>query len=299
MPAPLPPAGTELPIVLPVRAWSPLQRWIATLLQLLASAVLLWAGVLALLDLLEGGERISTRAVTRWTLFGALLPLLAVRLLRRWSSASAQLTGQTVALEQGQDRLEVPHSSVDRLVPWAVPLPEPAAAIVLRSSARLERALSLPEAQSLFPGIRFDSQPLLSFAAARRRWHRSGVLAVVWKVVLFPVAVGTLVFRSYQVITYGGPFGEAYALGWGQFLAGYAAFAAAAIAYLALIAFPLRVAAELICFTSARLAPASASAVRRDSAVRRASMVRRGAEIAVRVLYYGGIPALLALRFLL
>ncbi|HJQ85029.1 MAG TPA: hypothetical protein VKA21_13180, partial [Candidatus Binatia bacterium] len=104
----------------------------------------------------------------------------------------------------------------------------------------------------------------------------------------FPVfALGptALLFNVHQHIAYGGLLGQYYMLGLRPYLATFALYWGTVTVYLMLYASVWRGLAEPICFAAAAVAPS------------RAARVRRAAELVIRVLYYGGVPALLAWRF--
>jgi apolipoprotein N-acyltransferase len=103
---------------------------------------------------------------------------------------------------------------------------------------------------------------------------------------LFALVPTLPLFRLHQWIAYGGTFGEYYTYGLEAYLLGFAIYWATLTIDLVLYAAALRVVAEAVALPATYLAPA------------RAERVRRVVEVANRVFYYGGVPALLLRHFL-
>ena len=117
-------------------------------------------------------------------------------------------------------------------------------------------------------------------AAGAWRWYH-----LMAKFPLFALAPTAVLFNAHQHIAYGGPLGEYYLYGLGAYLETFAIYRATVTTYCVLYASVWRGLAEGVALLAAHVAPS------------RAARVRRAAEIACRVLYYGGVPVLLALRF--
>jgi apolipoprotein N-acyltransferase len=126
---------------------------------------------------------------------------------------------------------------------------------------------------------------LATWARARSPWRRrwSDRLA---KFPLFALGPAAVLFYTHQHIAYGGLFGEWYLLGPAAWLRTLALHWATMTIYLGLYAAVLRAVAEAAALLAARVAPP------------RAAGVRRAVERACQVAYFGGVPLLLALRFL-
>src|SRR5207249_2775114 len=92
-------------------------------------------------------------------------------------------------------------------------------------------------------------------------------------------------FRVHQHIAYGGTFGEYYLMGLQAYVITFGIYWGTLTIYLVLYAAVWRGLAEAIAFGCAWVAPS------------RAARVRRVVEVVYRILYYGGVPALVILRF--
>jgi hypothetical protein len=201
--------------------------------------------------------------------------------------------GADVALVRRHVRIDVPLDAIARIVPWTVPLPEPGFALVLRSGRRLRPGVGVrdpvPVVAALaargVPDARVTAHPAVVYAHARagagrwRWWH----LALRFPV--FALGPTAILFNAHQHIAYGGLFGEWYLLGPERWFATLAIYWATVTIYQVLYASVLRGVGEVGCAVAAVVAPP------------RAAGVRRAAELVIRGLYYGGVPALLALRF--
>ncbi len=221
---------------------------------------------------------------------GALAMLFA-----RSAAADVAVEGDTVVLRRRDLRIEVPAAAIVAVEPWTVPLPTPGATLRLRSGSRLAFDLGLAEPDRLAAflaargiaaaGTERDAAAFRHAAASARagtlRWWQ-------WllKFPLLGVLPTAVLFRADQWITYGGTFGEYYTYGARAYVLTFLAHWATVTTYLALFAGTWRVGGELLVWTTSRLAP------------RMLRSVRMAVEVACRLAYYGGVPALLALRFL-
>ena len=116
--------------------------------------------------------------------------------------------------------------------------------------------------------------------AGRRRWY--GALAKFAGFGLLPTGVW---FYAHQHIAYGGLLGQYYLEGPGPYLTTFTISWGLASVYLLLYASAWRAAAEAVCWLAAWFAPGRAAALRRVS------------EIACALVYYGGVPVLIAVPF--
>jgi hypothetical protein len=106
------------------------------------------------------------------------------------------------------------------------------------------------------------------------------------KFVLFALGPTAIVFNADQYISYGGTFGQYYLQGALPYLRTFLVDWGLVALYLVLYASVWRAGAELISWAAAFLAPA------------RAGQVRVVAEYVCLIAFYGGVPVVLALRFL-
>jgi hypothetical protein len=222
------------------------------------------------------------------------LPAGAARLIRRVFRADIALGAETVRVRRADRLVEVPRSAIGHLAPWGVPLPGAGVSLALRSGRRLPLQLQLDDPLPLLarlaatigqPAPDPETHPSLAYAHARAappRWHWSHYLV---KFVLFPLLPVAVLFNAHQHIAYGGTLGEYYLLGLGAYVRTFAVYWAVVTLYLVLYAGTWRSAAELSAFAVTWAAPS------------RAARVRRSVEVICGLVYYAGIPALLAVRF--
>jgi apolipoprotein N-acyltransferase len=224
-----------------------------------------------------------------------LVPGGLAALLQRAFAARMTVEDDTVVVTRHDVRLEIPESAIVAVVPWMLPLPTPGAALLLRSGHRFGYGIGLTTPSRLIAflteqadaGARtVGDDPAFLHADAGR--HAGALCWWQWLVKfpllgLLPTAV---LFNAHQWIAYGGTLGEYYTYGAPAYLLTFLDYWTTVTIYLALWAGIWRVAAEIVAWGAARLVPTSAFGV------------RRFVEIGCRVLYYGGVPALLALRFM-
>jgi hypothetical protein len=223
-----------------------------------------------------------------------LLPGGLAAVLRRSFAARMTVEDGVIVITRRDVRIEIPANAVVAVVPWTLPLPTPGASLRLRSGAPFAGGLGLgvPSRLVTFLAERAGAgaqtvhdDPAFRHAAAR---DRSGLLRWWQWLVKFPLfgllPTGVL-FNAHQWIAYGGTLGQYYMFGARPYLFTFLEYWTTVTIYLALWAGAWRVAAEIVAWSAARLAPATATGV------------RRFVEVVCRVLYYGGVPAMLALRF--
>ena len=268
------------------RAWRIVVAALATLSRgsLLVLALLAWFAP----------ERLPTGTVLRGVELFCFLPELAAWLIRRAHATTFAVADDALVLRGRAAAIEVPLASITAVLPWRIPLPAPGFRLGLRSGAPLPEGL-MPSDPAAFVRIlaiagvparvlqAASRHPFTVYAsakgAARRRVDHPFV-----KFVLFSLVPTVPLFRLRQLIVYGGILGEYYQYGPRSYLLGFGIFWLLYGVYLLLYAAVLRAATEVIALLAAWRTPAAAS------------RVRRGAEWIHRVLYYGGIPAVLALR---
>jgi len=268
-----------------VVAWPRGLRWVAAALVAGAGAAAAQLGVRLVLDTVDGGMRATPRTVVLGVLLGVLLPLALVTLLRRYHAARLLLEGDRLKLAARSGALELPRAEVTRVHPWLLPLPAPGEWWELGTGERVARELEGAALPAALPPAR-AARSARAFAAARQALHRGDAGALAWKYGVFPLLPAGVLLRAYQHITYGGWNGEYQLFGLKAWLDSALQYWGGTLAHLVVVAGTLRVVAELLCLAAAWAAPGSARAV------------RRGAEWLCRIVYYAGVPALLALRFL-
>ena len=224
-----------------------------------------------------------------------LAPALVAWVLTRVFEVRLSVGGGSVVIEQRKRRIEIPCDAITAVDPWAVPLPGAGVWLRLPSGRRFQYGIQLDDPRSLIqavadggvaPNVRESADsPALAYARAKHaigdwRWYH-----YLFRYVFFALVPALPLFRVHQWIAYGGTFGEYYQYGLKAYVSGFAVYWATLIVYLVLWAALWRAAAEIIAYCAASVAPSLAA------------RVRRTVEVVHRVLYYGGVPVLLALRF--
>jgi len=242
---------------------------------------------LAAAGLLGDGDILTTPVLVGSLLVLAVLPGAAAWMVERSAAAEVTLRDDLV-LRRADLRIEVPRASIGRVRPWALAVPGPGLSFTLRSGRRLGHGLELADPLPLLAalGEEADTHPVVVWAHARAatapwRWHH-----LLWKFVVFALAPTAVLFNAHQHIAYGGSLGQYYLEGRGPYLRTFAIYWLTVSIDLVLWAALWRAAGESVALAAAWVAPS------------RAARVRRAVEIACRLLYYAGVPALVAARFL-
>jgi len=280
------------PRALAARLYAPWWRLVAATLFAISRANL---PAMLLAILLPRSRPITPVPFFRTVVLFSVLPGLGAWLVARAVRAKVTLEdGQLVASRLGL-RLEIPTTAVARVAVWRVPLPGPGFSLVLASGRRLHHGLQAPDPVPLLLALADRGgiaatraavdHPTMIYAHAKAaagawRWYHLAA-----KFPLFALAPTAVLFNAHQHIAYGGSLGEYYLYGLGAYLKTFALYWATVTTYCVLYASVWRGLAEGAALLAAHVAPS------------RAARVRRAAEIACRVLYYGGVPVLLALRF--
>lgn len=250
--------------------------------------------LLLLLVLLANDPPIGPLLLVQLVALFAALPALTAWLIRRAFRAEIALAADTLRVRRADRVVEIPVSAIGRLVPWTVPLPGSGLSLTLRSGRRLQLQLQLDDPGPLLAQLSdaigesattAARHPAVAYAQARAaaswRWyHYAG------KFVAFPLLPVAVLFNAHQYIAYGGTLGEYYLLGLGAYVETFAIYWAVVALYLVLYAGTWRCGAELVAWAATWAAPS------------RAARVRPIVEVTCRLLYYAGVPALLAVRFL-
>lgn len=222
-------------------------------------------------------------------------PTCAAWLIRRAFALEIRFGTTQLELLRRDLRVEVPFASIERLVPWRVPLPQPGVSLQLQSGHRFHWGLALDDPSRLLAALSLISpvpvsqvvtHPTLVYARARATQLPRRLPYLLAKFAGFALLPATILFYTHQSIAHGGPFGEYYTFGLGAYLSTYAVYWSTITIYLVLYASIWRGAAEMVCLLAAWSAPSWALAVRRT------------AERASALLYYAGVPVILALRYL-
>ena len=277
-----------------VRAYPPAIRWLAAAAWLVSTVNLasLLAVVISNVFFAYAETSVPLPLVVRWLVLLSLLPSLFAWLLRRSCAATLSVEPDRRVLELRRARVELPAESLVAVRPWRLPLPEMGYTLRLGSGRRFQYELGVANPRPLLEALGpvasdAAAHPWTHYADARhalggRRWLR---LALKYGVI--PLLPAIVFFRLDQMIVYGGPFGGYYAKGLAAYLKGFAGMWGITLTLAVLYAAAWRGLFEAVAIPTTWLAPQKARAL------------RKAVEIAANVVYYGGIPALIALRFLL
>lgn len=280
----------------PVAAWTPELRWVAALaLAGAAGNVLYLLGRHVLVDMPQGIPATSPQLLASRLVLLSLLPWVLALLLRRLASGTLQLEPERLLLRLRHATFEIPLSSLASVHAWRLPLPGAGLVLHLQSGRRLRYQLQpyaplpllealarvVPSAEPLLrhPALRF-TQARSEYASRRRR-------QLLLKFALFPLLPTAILFRTHQYIAYGGAFGEYHMLGLASYLKSLAGYWLTTTLLLVLYATLWRALLEGLTFATTWALPL------------RSRGLRQGAELALLLLYYVGVPALVLLRFLL
>ncbi len=243
-----------------------------------------------------GNDFVLTPAVLiRMFLVLTALPAVTAWLALRTAAARVAVGAGMLVLERRNLRVDVPCDAIVAVVPWRVPLPSAGLTLRLRSGQRLRQRVQPSDPAALLTALaehggvedarRALRHPTVVYATAKRRppsrWYHYAA-----KYPLFALLPTVVLFNAHQHIAYGALLGEYYLLGLGSWLATLTTYWTTLTIYLVLFAAVWRGIAEAVALLMAWLAPA------------RAVRVRRQVEVGCRLLYYGGVPVLLVLRFL-
>lgn len=221
------------------------------------------------------------------------LPALLAHAMRR--PADLELGAGALVLRRPDLIVDIPYRAIARLAPWALPLPGPGLTVWLRSGARLRYAIEIDDLVPLLTRL----APLAGDSARAALSHPSVVYGhaaaatppwrwyhYAWKFIGFSLAPAAVFFNAHQHIAYGGTLGEYYLYGAAAYAHTFALYWLTMAIYLVLYAGLWRVVAEFIAWLVAWVSQAHAMTA------------RRAVERACQILYYGGVPVLVAVRFL-
>jgi hypothetical protein len=226
----------------------------------------------------------------------SVLPGFAVWLIRRALSTELRIEAGRLVLSGKDLRVEVPCESIARVVPWRIPLPGPGFTLWLKSGRRFRYALEPNDLAAVLSTLAVDGEvvparqaaehPTVSYARARTamgawRWTHWFV-----RFVLFSLPPAAVLFNAHQHIAYGGVLGQYYLLGLRAYLDTFAFYWVTMSIYLVLYASLWRGLVESSSLLAAWIGGDKAHGA------------RRATEVTARLLYYGGVPVLLAIRFL-
>ncbi|NTX37396.1 hypothetical protein HUA78_23360 [Myxococcus sp. CA033] len=294
------PPPTASPTVEPERftlhAWTTARRGVAMSARFVTVGSLLFFTAWLLWDILEGAETLKAEPLVWSLVLGGGLPLALVAVLRSRARATLEVGDSTLTLTlRDGARLEIPLDAVESVRPWRLPLPGPGLTLRLKSGRALGYGLEAEDAVPLLEALARRegslgaavTHPLVRYGRARRELWRKRWYHLVLKLVVFPLVPAGIFFRAHQYIAFGGPFGEYQLNGLKAYLLSFGRYYAPVTLSLLLIACFWRGVAELVSLAAARFAPSWTRGV------------RRGVEWLCRLMYYAGIMAFTASRFLM
>ena len=237
---------------------------------------------------------ITNPAVVRAFAVLFMVPALAAWVIARAQTARVRVHDDELHVATAALALDVRLAVVGGVAPWRVPLPAAGFSLEHASGGRIRPGIASADPTPLLHALAVRDvpaaaaaarHPVVVYAHARAasgawRWYHFLV-----RFPLFALVATAIFFNLDQHIVWGGLLGQYYILGLRPFLATFALDWATMTIYHVLYASIWRALAEAVCFVAAAVAPT------------RAARVRRAAELTIRVLYYGGVPALLALLF--
>jgi hypothetical protein len=237
---------------------------------------------------------VSPGMLVRSLLVFSVLPALAGRALLRTFRVAVSCSDGGLRMERQGLAIHVPCSAIASVDAWRLPAPGPGLSLGLRSGARLPVGLRTDDPDTLLDllaggGIdvtRARAHPTVVYARERARRRGRGALRLLVKFVLFGALPAAIFFNAHQHIAYGGSLGQYYLQGPGPYLETALIYWGLTSIFLVLYASVWRGLAEVAALVAAWIAPAWAG------------RVRRAAERICAILYYGGVPLLVAYRFL-
>jgi apolipoprotein N-acyltransferase len=217
---------------------------------------------------------------------GTALPAAMAWAIGRAFRGTATVRAGALRLDRGDVAVDL---RLDGLVvrPWWVPLPSPGLALRPRPPFGTARRDPSPILDALAAGgvdvAAARRHPTVVWAATRPRRTALGVLA---KFAGFGAIPACILFYTHQHIAYGGTWGQWYLEGPGACLTTLGEYLTNTVILLASYASLWRAGAEAVVWLAAAVARA------------RTVAVRRAVEVLCALAYYGGVPVLLALRYL-
>jgi hypothetical protein len=222
---------------------------------------------------------------------GTALPAVMAWGIGRMFAGTAAVRDGVLRLRRGDLDVEAPCAALASVRPWWVALPRPGLTLATRAGRWLPVGVALDDPMHLLEALAAAG---VEVAAATR--HPSIVRTATrrprsWRgwMLDFPVLgalPASILFYTHQHISYGGTFGQYYLEGALPYLSTWVQYWATTVILLVSYASAWRATAEVVVWLAA-VVDASWAAV-----------ARRAVEIACGLAYYGGVPLLLALRYL-
>jgi hypothetical protein len=252
--------------------------------------------ILAVL-VIETEPPVTEPLLVRLVLVFCLLPGLAAALIRRAFAVDVAVReAGIVSFYRRGRQVAVDLSQITAFSLWRLPLPGPGLTLWTASPGGPSRAylLHADNLDGLIDKISalgrtpsfIESSPLATYARARCAAGLASWRHLFFKFGIFPLLPAVIFFRLHQYITHGSAFGEYQSHGLDAYLSTFAFYWIMMVVYLLFYASVWRILVEGASLASAWIRPSFAVTV------------RRWAERGALILYYGGVPALVGLRFL-
>jgi len=285
-------AESDVPAGLRAYAYTPLLRIAGGALVAVSGASLPAILVLGMLSPVPVPLAAWVRALGAF----AAAPAVLAMLIRRALAVDVEVHETELVVQRRGLRLQIPATAVEGVMPWTIPLPGPGFWLRMRSGRRLSYGVQAPDPSRILSALAETAaaetarqamhHPTLVYAQAKHsgapwRWYH-----IVFKFALFALLPAAVWFNLTQHVTFGGLFGEYYLEGLVPYLKTFAIHWGLVIVYLTLYASVWRGLAEAAALLAAWLIP------------KRAASVRWLAEASCRLLYYVGVPVIVALPFL-
>lgn len=250
--------------------------------------------ILALL-VMQNEPPVTEPLLVRLILVFVILPGLAAALIRRAFAFDIEYHSGNLILFQRGLRITLDLSVITAINPWRIPLPGPGLSIKTVEEGRPRKyLLQTDNPEGLLNAIGqigetvsdVAAHPSVVYAQARyaagiARWYH-----LLGKFGIFSLLPAIIFFRLHQYIVYGEAFGQYHSEGLTPYLSTFGFYWITMAVYMLLYASIWRVPAEGFSLAAARIVPAHAVTL------------RCWTERVVMIFYYGGIPVLVGLRFL-
>ena len=266
--------------------WRPLRALAAACILVAAANLLRLAFALAM-GLVTGETTTTPYVVLRDLALLSAIPRLVAWVIVRLARARVRAESDTLVVERRGERVDVPRASIAAVRPLRLPLPAPGLALRLASGRLFNLLLALPDPTPLASALdAAAAHPMLRFAAARARYHRSGPGRLALKFLVFPLLPALVLFRLYQLLTFGGLTGQWQMFGLAPYLRTASGYYLGTVAHLVVWAGVWRILGECLAYAAAWALPS------------RTRGPRAAVEWTCRIVYWVGVPALLGARFL-
>ncbi|RJP41132.1 MAG: hypothetical protein C4548_09695 [Desulfobacteraceae bacterium] len=249
------------------------------------------AGLLAI----ETETPVTEPILVRLILVFAVLPGLAAALIRHAFAFHVKSHGGNLIFFRPGWQITLDLSVITAIIPWRIPLPGPGLSMNTVEGGRPRKYLlqtdhpqgllnAMGQIGETLPAV--AAHPSMVYAQARyaagiARWYH-----ILGKFGIFSLIPAVIFSRLHQYIVYGEAFGQYHFEGLTAYLSTFGFYWIMMAVYMLLYASIWRVLAEGFSLAVAKIVPVHAFTL------------RRWTERVVMIFYYGGIPVLVGLRFL-